>query len=32
MIPVILWSGSLSLVTIFDKQLEQGWFIASPPA
>ena len=31
MIPVVLWSGSLSLVTIFDKQLEQGWFIASPP-
>ena len=31
LVPVVLWSGSLSLVTIFEKQLEQGWFIASPP-
>lgn len=30
-IPVVLWAGSLSLVTIFDKQLEHGWFILSPP-
>ena len=30
-IPIILWTGSLSLVSIFDKQLEYGWFIASPP-
>jgi NADH-quinone oxidoreductase subunit H len=30
-IPVVLWAGSLSLVTIFDKQLEYGWFILSPP-
>jgi NADH-quinone oxidoreductase subunit H len=30
-VPVVLWAGSLSLVTIFDKQLEFGWFIASPP-
>jgi NADH-quinone oxidoreductase subunit H len=31
MIPIVLWAGSLSLVTIFDRQLEFGWFIASPP-
>ena len=30
-IPIVLWAGSLSLVTIFDKQLEFGWFIFSPP-
>jgi NADH-quinone oxidoreductase subunit H len=30
-VPVILWAGSLSLVTIFDKQLEYGWFLFSPP-
>jgi NADH-quinone oxidoreductase subunit H len=30
-IPVVLWAGSLSLVTIFDKQMEHGWFILSPP-
>ena len=30
-IPVVLWAGSLSLVTIFNKQLEFGWFILSPP-
>ncbi len=30
-IPIILWAGSLSLVTVFEKQLEFGWFIASPP-
>src|SRR4051794_24409001 len=30
-IPVVLWAGSLSLVTIFDRQLEYGWFILSPP-
>src|SRR5919107_2632115 len=30
-VPVVLWAGSLSLVTIFDKQLEYGWFIFSPP-
>ena len=30
-VPVVLWAGSLSLVTVFDKQLEYGWFIASPP-
>ena len=31
MVPIVLWAGSLSLVTIFDKQLEFGWFIFSPP-
>jgi NADH-quinone oxidoreductase subunit H len=30
-VPVALWAGSLSLVTIFDKQLEYGWFLFSPP-
>ena len=30
-IPIVLWAGSLSLVTIFDKQLAFGWFIMSPP-
>jgi NADH-quinone oxidoreductase subunit H len=30
-VPVILWTGSLSLVTIFDRQLEYGWFLFSPP-
>jgi len=30
-VPIVLWAGSLSLVTVYDKQLEYGWFIASPP-
>jgi len=30
-VPVVLWAGSLSLVTIFNKQLEYGWFLFSPP-
>jgi NADH-quinone oxidoreductase subunit H len=30
-IPIVLWAGSLSLVTIFYRQLEFGWFIFSPP-
>ena len=30
-IPIVLWAGSLSLVTIFNRQLEFGWFIFSPP-
>jgi NADH-quinone oxidoreductase subunit H len=30
-VPVILWAGSLSLVTIFDRQREFGWFLFSPP-
>jgi NADH-quinone oxidoreductase subunit H len=30
-IPIVLWAGSLSLVTIFDKQREFGWWIFSPP-
>jgi NADH-quinone oxidoreductase subunit H len=30
-VPVVLWAGSLSLVTIFDRQLAFGWFIMSPP-
>ncbi|QEH33421.1 NADH-quinone oxidoreductase subunit 8 [Aquisphaera giovannonii] len=30
-IPIVLWAGSLSLVTIFDRQVEYGWFLLSPP-
>ncbi len=30
-VPIVLWAGSLSLVTIFDRQQEFGWFIFSPP-
>ena len=30
-IPVVLWAGSLSLVTIFERQNEHGWFVTSPP-
>jgi NADH-quinone oxidoreductase subunit H len=31
LVPVILWAGSLSLVGIFNAQLDQGWFLFSPP-
>lgn len=30
-LPVVLWAGSLSLVVIFDRQVEHGWFVLSPP-
>jgi NADH-quinone oxidoreductase subunit H len=30
-VPIVLWAGSLSMVTIFHKQVEYGWFIFSPP-
>ena len=30
-IPIVLWAGSLSLVTIFERQLKFGWFVFSPP-
>ncbi len=30
-IPIVLWAGSLSLVTIFERQREFGWFVFSPP-
>jgi NADH-quinone oxidoreductase subunit H len=30
-IPIVLWTGSLSLVSIFDRQRVYGWFIVSPP-
>ncbi len=30
-IPIVLWAGSLSLVTIFNQQLDFGWFVFSPP-
>ena len=30
-IPVVLWSGSLSLVAIGRRQETAGWFVASPP-
>ena len=29
--PVVLWAGSLSLVAIFDRQVDLGWFLFSPP-
>jgi NADH-quinone oxidoreductase subunit H len=31
LVPVVLWAGSLSLVSIFERQLDFGWFIMSPP-
>jgi NADH-quinone oxidoreductase subunit H len=31
MVPIVLWTGSLSLVTVFDRQVDFGWFILSPP-
>ncbi len=30
-VPVILWAGSLSLPRIMDMQVEEGWFLFSPP-
>ncbi len=30
-VPVILWTGSLSLVAIMNQQVEHGWFLFSPP-
>ena len=30
-VPIVLWTGSLSLVSVFDRQLEFGWWIFSPP-
>ncbi len=30
-VPALLWAGSLSLVSIMDRQLDLGWFVASPP-
>ncbi len=30
-VPIVLWAGSLSLVTIFDRQVDFGWFVMSPP-
>jgi NADH-quinone oxidoreductase subunit H len=31
LVPIVLWTGSLSMVAIFDKQVEYGWFLFSPP-
>jgi NADH-quinone oxidoreductase subunit H len=31
MVPIVLWTGSLSLVAVFEKQVDYGWFILSPP-
>ena len=31
LVPIVLWSGSLSLVAIFDRQVDLGWFLFSPP-
>ena len=30
-VPVILWTGSLSLVAIMNRQFDFGWFVFSPP-
>lgn len=30
-VPVILWTGSLSMVAIMNQQLDYGWFLWSPP-
>lgn len=30
-VPVILWAGTLSVVGIMDHQVEEGWFLFSPP-
>jgi NADH-quinone oxidoreductase subunit H len=30
-VPIILWTGSLSLVAILNHQVEFGWFLFSPP-
>lgn len=30
-VPVILWTGSLSMVAIMNQQLDYGWFVWSPP-
>ncbi len=30
-VPIILWTGGLSLVALFYRQMEFGWFVASPP-
>jgi NADH-quinone oxidoreductase subunit H len=31
LVPIVLWAGSLSLVTIFEQQVDYGWYILSPP-
>ncbi len=31
MVPIVLWTGSLSLVAVFERQVDFGWFILSPP-
>ena len=31
MVPIVLWTGSLSLVAVFEKQVDYGWYILSPP-
>ena len=30
-VPIILWTGSLSMVAVMNHQIDQGWFIFSPP-
>ncbi len=30
-VPIILWTGSLSMVAILNRQLDDGWFLFSPP-
>jgi NADH-quinone oxidoreductase subunit H len=31
LIPIVLWTGGLSLVSVFYRQVDFGWFIMSPP-
>src|SRR5690349_12434787 len=31
MVPIVLWTGSLSLVAVFNRQVDFGWFVMSPP-
>jgi NADH-quinone oxidoreductase subunit H len=30
-VPIVLWTGSLSLVAMMNQQIEYGWFLFSPP-
>ena len=30
-VPIVLWSGTLSLTGILDRQVETGWYVLTPP-
>ena len=30
-VPIVLWTGGLSLVGVLNRQLDVGWFVFSPP-